>query len=239
MYFMQPDAHRSAVDQARPGVLAVIPARGGSKGLPGKNTLPLGGRPLIAWTIEPLLASALVDRVVVSTDDPRIAEVAQGLGAEVPFLRPPELSGDASTVGGAIDYTLRRLEREEGYSPEIYVVTYPTHPFKSVDLVDFMVGKALEGYSPVHTVRALDCASHRCLREEGGRLRPVRPMGGRAAAGDRRYLRRYGLMHVVRRNAPFRPYNRVIDDKACLMDIDAPEDLCAAELLCHHATFTQ
>ena len=75
-------------------VLGVITARGGSKGIPGKNLKLLGGRPLIAYTIDAARQSGVLDRLILSTDDAAIAEVAQGLGCEVPFLRPPELARD-------------------------------------------------------------------------------------------------------------------------------------------------
>ena len=78
-------------------VLAIIPARGGSKGIPGKNIKLLAGKPLIAWTIDVAKESGLVDRVIVSTDDEGIAEVARAHGAEVPFMRPAEISGDLAT----------------------------------------------------------------------------------------------------------------------------------------------
>jgi N-acylneuraminate cytidylyltransferase len=80
-------------------VLAIIPARGGSKGLPGKNIKELCGKPLIAWTIEQAKSCSDIDRIVVSTDDSEIAEIAKKYGAEVPFIRPAELASDtASTI---------------------------------------------------------------------------------------------------------------------------------------------
>src|SRR5262249_9044934 len=81
----------------RPAVLALIPARGGSKGIPRKNLVPLAGKPLIAWSIEQALASTHVTRTIVSTDDDEIAAVARGRGAEVPFMRPTEYAGDSAT----------------------------------------------------------------------------------------------------------------------------------------------
>ena len=87
--------------------LALIPARGGSKGLPHKNVLEVGGKPLIAWSIEAALASAHIDAVVVTTDDEQIAEVARAYGAEVPFLRPAELALDTSP---SIDAVLHALD---------------------------------------------------------------------------------------------------------------------------------
>ena len=90
-------------------VLALIPARGGSKGLPGKNVAPLGGRPLIAWTIAAARGSAFVDEVVVSTDDEAIARAAAAAGARVPFRRPAALAGDEARMGDVIAHALETL----------------------------------------------------------------------------------------------------------------------------------
>jgi CMP-N-acetylneuraminic acid synthetase len=96
------------LDGSNPDViLALIPARGGSKGLPRKNILPVGGKPLIAWRIESALACNAIDRVIVSTDDEEIADVARRFGADVPFLRPPEIAQDETPM---LDVTLHLLD---------------------------------------------------------------------------------------------------------------------------------
>ena len=87
-------------------VLAIIPARGGSKGISRKALRPLGGKPLIAHTIAAALASKLVDRTVFTTEDEEIAQVARDAGAEVPFMRPAELASDTAPMDGAIDHVL-------------------------------------------------------------------------------------------------------------------------------------
>lgn len=109
-------------------VVALVPARAGSKGLPGKNVRELGGRPLIAWTIATALASPSVDRVVVSTDGAEIAEVARSCGAEVQ-MRPPELSGDAAEAVDVLRYIRDRL-RDEGETARYGVLLQPTSPFR-------------------------------------------------------------------------------------------------------------
>ena len=91
---------------SRSKLLAVLPARGGSKGIPKKNIRLLGGKPLIAYTIEAAKGVSAIDRLIVSTDDAEIAEVAREYGADVPFLRPKELAGDAAPVSGAILHLL-------------------------------------------------------------------------------------------------------------------------------------
>lgn len=110
--------------------LAIIPARGGSKGLPGKNIRELGGKPLIAYSIEAALQAGNIDRVIVSTDDEKIAEVALKFGAEVPFLRPDYLSTDTA---GTIDVVLHALEYFEagGISFDNVILLQPTSPLRS------------------------------------------------------------------------------------------------------------
>ena len=108
-------------------------ARGGSKSFPRKNLAPLAGRPLIAWTIEAALRCRAVDRVVVSTDDDEIAAVARAQGAEVPFLRPPELAQDDTPTMPVIVHALRWLETEQGYLPDAVVLLQPTSPLRTAD----------------------------------------------------------------------------------------------------------
>jgi N-acylneuraminate cytidylyltransferase len=124
-------------------VLAVVPARGGSKGLPRKNVAAFLGRPLIAWSIDAGLQARLVTRVIVSTDDDEIAEAARTAGAEVPFMRPPELAGDLVPDLPVFVHALQWLQDNEGYSPEIVVHLRPTSPLRPVGLVDEGVGRLI------------------------------------------------------------------------------------------------
>lgn len=96
-------------------ILAVVMARGGSKGLPGKNLMPLGGKPMVVWSVEAARNARLVDRAVVSTDDHAIADAARKAGGDIPFLRPAEFARDESTVHEAIDHLLGRLEESFDY----------------------------------------------------------------------------------------------------------------------------
>ncbi|MFN2468608.1 MAG: cytidylyltransferase domain-containing protein [Gaiellaceae bacterium] len=109
--------------------LALVPARGGSRSIPLKNVKPLGGRPLIEWVLGAIAASGSVDRIVVSTDDERIADVARAAGADVPFLRPPELAGDDTPSIPVIEHALEWLEQAEDYRPEHVLFLQPTEPF--------------------------------------------------------------------------------------------------------------
>ena len=125
-------------------VLAVVPARGGSKGLPGKNLRELLGHPLIAYSIKAGLDANYVDKVVVSTDDEGIAETGRAYGAEVPFLRPADLAADQSTDLEFWLHALDYLAREEDYVPEYVVQLRPTSPVRPTGLIDECVRKLHE-----------------------------------------------------------------------------------------------
>lgn len=120
----------------RHSAIAIIPARGGSKGLPGKNMRNLCGKPLIAWSIEKALKSDCLDRVVVSTDDPEIARVAQAFGAEVPFLRPPELASDTASTYDVLRHALAHYATEHGEHFDYTVLLEPTSPLREDDDID-------------------------------------------------------------------------------------------------------
>ena len=113
-------------------VLAIIPARGGSKGLPGKNIKELCGKPLIAWSIETAKACSNVDRIVVSTDDRKIAEIAKKYGAEVPFMRPAELATDTASTIDVIFHTTEWLKKHEDFQPAYILLLQPTSPLRTV-----------------------------------------------------------------------------------------------------------
>jgi CMP-N-acetylneuraminic acid synthetase len=112
-------------------VVALICARGGSKGLPGKNIRPLAGRPLIAWSIAQARAVARIDRVIVSTDSEQIAAVARDAGAEVPFMRPAELARDDSPEWLAWRHALSHLKDADGRYPDILITVPATAPLRT------------------------------------------------------------------------------------------------------------
>lgn len=117
-------------------VLVIIQARGGSKGIPGKNIKELCGKPLIAWTIEAAKLAKTVTRVIVSTDDSQIAEVAKKFGAEVPFLRPAELAGDGAKSIGLLEHALNWLKEKENYKADVVVQLKPTNPLRTAETID-------------------------------------------------------------------------------------------------------
>ena len=99
-------------------ILGVITARGGSRGLPGKNIKPLLGKPLIVYIIEAAQKSGVLDRIILSTDDPKIAEVAKEYGCEAPFMRPAELAQDDTAHLAVLQHAVRWLKENENYQPD-------------------------------------------------------------------------------------------------------------------------
>ncbi len=111
--------------------LVIIPARGGSKGVPGKNIKPLMGRPLIHWTIDAARAVAPDGNICVTTDSPEIADTAREAGLEVPFLRPAELAADSAGTYPVLLHALDYYERERGMRPDVVILLQPTSPFRT------------------------------------------------------------------------------------------------------------
>jgi CMP-N-acetylneuraminic acid synthetase len=137
-----------------PEVLALIPARGGSKGIPHKNIRPFAGHPLIAYSINAALQARTVTRVVVSTDDPEIAAVAQTFGAEIPFLRPAELAADRSTDLPVFQHALNWLSEHEDYHPDIILHLHPTSPVRPRGFIDQAV-QLLRDHPQAECVRSV------------------------------------------------------------------------------------
>ncbi len=121
-------------------ILGLIPARGGSKGIPGKNIKLLGGKPLLQYAYESAKASVLLSRVVLSSDDPKIISVAEGLGLEVPFIRPKDLAGDTTTSLQVIEHALNEL-RSQGEEYDALCLLQPTTPFRPAGLIDEAIEK--------------------------------------------------------------------------------------------------
>lgn len=124
-------------------VLAVIPARGGSKGIPGKNIVPVGGRPLIAWTITAACASRYIDHLILSSDDEAIMAVARAEGCDVPFVRAHELSTDEAS---SMDVVIDALERTPGF--DIVLLLQPTSPLRSGEDIDACLLGMVRGNAP-------------------------------------------------------------------------------------------
>lgn len=160
--------HSERTDPVR---LAIIPARGGSKRIPRKNIRPLAGLPAIAWPIRAALASEKFETVVVTTDDEEIAEVARQYGADVPFLRPKNLSGDFTGTRQVIRHAISELGAETGYTCCIYPTAVLVSP---ADLRDAVGAHEVAGVSVI-SVSALDRRLWRGFAAESGRLRRLFP----------------------------------------------------------------
>ncbi|MCA1990029.1 MAG: acylneuraminate cytidylyltransferase family protein [Desulfarculus sp.] len=232
------------------GVLGLIPARGGSKGIPRKNLAPLAGRPLIAHTIAAALASARLDRVVVSTDDPEIAAVAREHGAEVPFLRPAELADDTAPALAVIRHAIAALDAQ-GWRTQALAYLQPTSPLRTAQQIDAALAMLLEqgadsvvsvvevphNFSPLSVMR----------RQDDGRLTPYQEPDGPVP------LRRQDKPRLWARNGPavlaltretvmdlgvlYGPRTLgLVMDRVDSLDIDEPLDLeLAAWLLARRA----
>ncbi|MEO8677470.1 MAG: acylneuraminate cytidylyltransferase family protein [Vicinamibacterales bacterium] len=165
-------------------VLALIPARGGSKSIPRKNLLMLAGKPLIAYSIEQALASRQVTRTIVSTDDPEIAEVARACGAEVPFMRPPEFAEDLSPDVDVFRHALTTLRDSEAYSCECVVHLRPTGPVRQVARIDEAIEMFLRtaDADSLRSVTSPAQSPYKMWRVADGLLEPLVRVEGQAEA---------------------------------------------------------
>jgi CMP-N-acetylneuraminic acid synthetase/RimJ/RimL family protein N-acetyltransferase len=191
-------------------LLALIPARGGSKSVPRKNILPIVGKPLIAWTIAAAKASGLCDPIIVSTDDPEIAAVAKREGADVPFLRPPEIARDDTPDFPVFKHAVEWLEKNEGWRPEIVAWLRPTSPLRTPeDICGALRILTSTGADAVRSVCAVDHHPYWMKSMDAdGRLAPVIP-GHDEHAFPRRQLcppvyALSGLVDVIRVSSALR-----------------------------------
>jgi N-acylneuraminate cytidylyltransferase len=161
-------------------VMALIIARGGSQRVPNKNIRPLAGRPLIAYSIEAAKRSRYVNRILVSTDNDAIAEVALKEGAEAPFRRPAEISRSHSTELQAVEHALGWLRSHESYEPDLVVLLRPTSPLRTAATIDRGV-ELLLGDPEAHCVRTVRlCSEHPhkmwVMERDGRRIRSFVPV---------------------------------------------------------------
>lgn len=151
-------------------VLAVIPARGGSKGVPRKNVRLLGGKPLIAWTIDAARESGTIDRIIISTDDREIAATAVAWGGEVPFMRPAELARDDAPGDAPFRHAAGQMP---GF--DIAVLLQPTSPLRNAADIDGCVALAVKTGRPVASVTESSKHPAWMFTLEGGVMSPVVP----------------------------------------------------------------
>ena len=161
----------------QPSIVALIPARSGSKRVPDKNIRPLAGHPVMAYTIAAALESGVFSDVIVSTDSKQYAEIARYYGAEVPFLRPSKLAGDVSPDIEWLVYTLKRL-KEDGRKYECFSILRPTNPFRLPETIR-RAWRAFLAEEGVDSLRAVEkCQQHpgKMWVVRGNRMMPLLPL---------------------------------------------------------------
>jgi N-acylneuraminate cytidylyltransferase len=227
-------------------VLALIPARGGSKSVPRKNVQLLAGHPLIAYSVAAALAARNVGRVVVSTDDAEIAAVARSYGAEAPFLRPAELAGDDTLDLPVVEHALAWLAGVQGYRPDVVVQLRPTSPLRPRNLVDQGID-LLRAHPDADSIRAVIPAGQNPYkmwrRGEAGRIVPLLVDGFHEPYNMPRQLLpaafwQTGHLDVIR-TATILEKHSLTGDRVypievspdCAVDIDMPRDFERAESL--------
>ncbi len=177
--------------------MAVIPARGGSKALPGKNILPLMGKAVLVYTVEAALQAQTLDRVILSTDSDEIAEVGRSAGVEVPFMRPAELATDSAHPTAVLEHAVTYLEKTEGYITDLVVTLQPTSPLRVSGDIDDAV-RLLQNndeMDSVITIVEVGLPPYWVLRTDGPYLRPFIDDGT-----DYSLLRRQELEQTYRPN---------------------------------------
>ena len=221
-------------------VLGLVPARGGSKGVPGKNTRLLAGRPLLAYTARAAIDSRVLDRVILSTDAESIAECGRQVGLDVPFMRPAPLAEDDTPMLPVIEHALGELQRE-GWQPDVVVLLQPTSPLRT----PLHIRSAVEllrtsGADSVVTVVAVPqhLSPDYVMRIEDGRLWPFLPDGLRVTRRQdaRVAYAREGTVYAFRTEAMRRCGNIYGEDCRPLLisaeeslSIDTAADWAAAE----------
>jgi CMP-N-acetylneuraminic acid synthetase len=150
-------------------IVAIILARGGSKGIPQKNIRFLAGKPLIAYTIEAVKRCSLIDRVIVSTEDDKIAEVAKEYGAETPFRRPAELATDTALAEPCLKHAVEWLEENENYKTDIVVYLQITDIFRRKGIIEEAIRKLIEN-KDLDSVFAASTTHKNFWREKDGKF---------------------------------------------------------------------
>jgi len=206
-------------------VLCVIPARGGSKGIPGKNIKLLGGKPLIAYPIELAKNVNGIDRVIVSTDSEEIADIAKAFGAEVPFIRPAQLAEDKTPTQPVLKHAVQELEKK-GYKPDFVLLLYATNPLLKKEDVERAIKVAVKKGSG--SVVSVEKDSGRFWKQE----KQFYPEGRENRQFFEPLLRENGAIYLSDYETIVEK-DKVIDDKNCellemeqgsVVDIDSPED---------------
>ena len=225
-------------------VLALIPARGGSKGIPGKNIMNLAGKPLIAYSILQGKASKRINRVIVSTDDETIAEVSREWGADVPFFRPAEYAQDLSPDIDAFRHALNWLRENENYVPDIVVHLRAPGPVRRVESIDEVID-LLIAHPEADAVRSVSQAMQTPFKmwlfNEDGSMKPALRVEGMADSQSvprqmlptvywqNGYVDALRPRAVLEKNSMWGDYvlPYIVEDR--LFELDYPEDIPAVE----------
>jgi CMP-N,N'-diacetyllegionaminic acid synthase len=225
-------------------LLALVPARGGSKGILRKNLALLAGKPLLQYTLEAALASRQIDDTLLSTDDEEIAAFAARCGAATRYRRPPQLAGDDAPMMAAVEHALEWYARELGRTPDMVLLLQPTSPLRTAADIDGAVARFREaGAGTLASVHRLNEHPCECVVSEGGSWRYLVPPPA-AAAGRQDYPGGFffinGALYLARTEVLRREGRFVVPGATLLyevprergIDIDSPLDLaCAAALL--------
>lgn len=219
-------------------ILAIIPARGGSKGIPNKNITNLCDKPLIAYSILAARASRYIDDIIVSTDSEQIADIAVENGASVPFLRPASLASDTSKTIDCMIYTIDELKKQ-GHHYDCVVLLQPTQPIRKEDSIDQAITMLLDSTED-SLVSVTTVSEHPILMRtitKEGTLKPLLPMSSTVRRQDFPDVYRVnGSIYINRINSHFNPSTSLNDnilpffmEEKYSIDIDSYEDLKKAE----------
>jgi CMP-N,N'-diacetyllegionaminic acid synthase len=227
-------------------VLAIIPARGGSKGIKRKNLVRILGKPLVVHSIEHALASECITRTIVSTEDHEIADVSRAAGAEVPFMRPDNLAGDTVLDLPVFQHVLEELREREGYTPDLIVHLRPTAPLRKHSWIDIAVG-LLSANPEANSVRSVSMPAqhpYRVFRIDGrGYLDPImkheHPTPFLLRRQDLPPMYYYNCVIDVTRPSTIEKMQSTTGDNILpfimnaneVIDVDSPQDLAIARLL--------
>ncbi len=235
----------------RKKIIAIIPARGGSKGVPRKNIKLLNGSPLISYAIRAALKSKYIDRVIVSTDDKEIAEVAIKYKAEVPFIRPAKLAQDASATLPVLQHAIKYLAEKENYNPDLVVLLQPTSPLTLVSDINQAIEKIVK-------TKTNSCVSLCEISERpewmfvfekinGNKIKPFLEKPGKKINRQElpKIFRLNGALYVTKKDVLMK--KNIITDRtnssAIIMpaersvDIDRPVDFCIIEAIMEQIDF--
>ena len=233
-------------------VIAVILARGGSTGVPGKNIKPITGKPLLGYTVEVAKASKYINKIVVATDNEEIKEVAEDFGAEVPFMRPDEMSQKLSRAYDTYRYFLKKFKEEQNYRPDIFVCLFATSYTKTTEEVDATIEKLIKTKCDwVFTVTECEHHPYRFFTPEGEdrmesfcldiksykiwgnrqELPPVYRINGNAFVTWTENIENYNTYNIDMVDYPNTDVRYVLCPQEHSMDIDTPFDFEIANFI--------